>query len=431
MPLAAHSAVDDILPSAVEGLLPTGADGTQAAHSAAEDLLPPPGAAAGEDSHSCLSLGLAALSLLLLLLAVSGSAAVRAGADASLRATTSAAELEGWEAVQAYADCVSTRGRWLDRAPESQVIVGTLHNPAYACQAPPWPPWLPGTDPAFFYAYAGHPPQCPLPAWSRAAFCRALGGRPLLLVGDSTTFTSHDSLLGALMDAPFPPGSTPLGHSQFDPCPGHAICGVEAEATADLPQHHPDKVLPTSLTFIRSDDLALTVAEDPKEIHVNWHRPWLPLVRNSSVLLMNRGAHFVDTGLVVEELETVLTHVLETFPGALIVFRNTVGGVENLTGTRTRRPTTSPPVYAPGGLGEQFNWADFPAQNVAVRELIDSLRDPHSGGGLLYLDVAHSTMLRPDHHFDWLHACIPGPQDHWAQLLQAVLEEARRVSMKK
>jgi len=110
----------------------------------------------------------------------------------------------GWDLVQQHADCVATRGAWLDRSPVPQVLVQHLQNPAHACAADKsvaaGQSWAYERDPGLLFAYAGHPAECPLPsALDRARFCRALRGRPLLLVGDSTTFTSHDSLLGGAL----------------------------------------------------------------------------------------------------------------------------------------------------------------------------------------------------------------------------------------
>ncbi len=338
--------------------------------------------------------------------------------------------LAGWDLVQQHADCVATRGAWVDRAPELQVFVNHLHNPAHACGAPPW---TRERDPALFFAYAGHPAECPVPAWDRARFCRALRGRPLLLVGDSTSFTTHDSLLGALLDAPYPAGAAPLGHSQFDGCPagGHVVCGAEAEATAQLPEGHASKVLPSSLAFVRNDYLRLNAqyeAEGPLSgFGPGGHlHPWVHRLQPSTILLLNRGAHFVDTEAVLADVEATLAHIAERAPGALAIFRNTVGGVENITAERL--PLAERRPYAAGGLAEGYSWDQFAAQNEAVRELLDGLRTPW-GSGVLYLDVDSSTCLRHDHHIDWLHSCIPGPQDHWALLLLAVLEKANEVGL--
>lgn len=345
----------------------------------------------------------------------------------------------GWDLVQKHADCVATRGAWLDRSPVPQVLVQHLHNPAHACAADKGAAeaqaWVYDRDPGLFFAYAGHPAECPLPsALDRARFCRALRGRPLLLVGDSTTFTTHDVLLGALLDAPYPAGAAALGHSQFDSCPadsgGHAICGLEAEATEDLPAGHPSKVLPSSLLFVRNDYLRLNVAQEREGPQSGWGPggllyPWVHLLQSNAVLLLNRGAHFVETETVLRDLEETLAYVRERAPGALVVFRNTVGGVENITAERL--PLATRRAYASGGFAEAYAWDHFADQNLAVRELFNSLREPGGESGLIYLDVDSSTALRPDRHIDYLHCCIPGPQDHWVLLLQEILEKASEV----
>jgi hypothetical protein len=335
----------------------------------------------------------------------------------------------GWDLVQQHADCVATRGSWLDRSPEVQVFADHLHNPAHSCAREP--PWTYELDPAQFFAYAGHSAECPVPAWDRARFCLALRGRPLLLVGDSTTFSTHDLLLGALLDDPYPTGAEPLGHAQFESCPsggGHVICGVEADASALLPVGHASKVLPSRLAFVRNDYLWLNTEymEEPDYGAGQRMYPWVHLLQPNTILLLNRGAHFVATDVVLREVEAALAYIAEQAPGALAVFRNTVGGVENITSDP--RPLTERRPYSAGGLAESYSWDQFPAQNAAVRELLDSLRTP-SGSGVLYLDVENSTCLRQDHHLDGLHCCIPGPQDHWVLLLMAVLEKANEMGL--
>jgi hypothetical protein len=155
--------------------------------------------------------------------------------------------------------------------------------------------------------------------------------------------------------------------------------------------------------------------------------PWVQHVSNNSVLFINRGAHYREDAEVLQTLRGTLLHLHSLAPGALTVFRNTPPGHVHY-GDKAL-PSAARSHFDVGGPGDYYNWTKFLTQNDKVRELVEGLREELGGGRLLYLDVDNSTSLRPDHHRDGLHYCVPGPQDHWTELLAAVLVKGKELQL--
>ena len=337
-------------------------------------------------------------------------------------------EKDKWDTVQSRVDCICSKGHWM-REENLQALMNMSADCGKSCGTGPW---TRASDPAFFYSWSGHGEACGKPAqpFSRDLFCRALGGRELLIVGDSTSFTFHTTLLGALDFLSCEPREDPTGfyevpHSQWDGCSGHLICDGEA-----------------SLRYVRNDYLTLRPPFTPEEqaewdatSRLPWDRthylPWLHLVTNNTLLVLNRGAHWIATPQTILELGKTLSGVRERAPGAGVVFRNTPRGHDL---SSVRNPAEDGKLILPlarhqnlSRIPSEYHYDDFPLQNGLEAELVANF----SGSGIpvvsrpqtavLFLDVATSTELRADHHFDPLHYCVPGPVDNWAFLLQTAL----------
>ena len=331
-----------------------------------------------------------------------------------------------WDARQALLDCVAREGAWAPQA-EAQLIVtdaASLYAGGEACGRAPYSR---STDPAFFYNVSLPRGACggiALPAFSAEKFCALLGGRDLLIVGDSTSFTLHESAMGALDLVPaYARGGgafSAVPHDHLDACAGHAVCG----GRASVRYVHNDRVgappLPSPPPRPRARDAqgAIVLAHDEH----NHLQPFLHLVTNATLLLLNRGAHWRPEEEVVRELLGVLAAVRARAPGAGIVVRSTPPGhapaveAQAPPPSRALLPLRSPKeaaaalAAAPAG----YHYADFARLNAALAAALPP--------GVVYLDVEPLTLLRPDHHTDPLHYCVPGPTDWWVWLLQVALE---------
>ena len=153
-----------------------------------------------------------------------------------------------------------------------------------------------------------------------------------------------------------------------------------------------------------------------RRLHSN---AWIHLVTPNTLLFINRGAHYHPDDEVVSTLRETFLHIHNTQPEALVVFRNTPPGHKDLV---EGEPL---PHRQELDLGDPatFNWDRFEGQNHAVRAMMEGLR-VERGMKLLYLDVDTSTALYIARHRDGLHYCVPGGQDHWTELLYAVLKKS-------
>lgn len=135
-----------------------------------------------------------------------------------------------------------------------------------------------------------------------------------------------------------------------------------------------------------------------------------------SVILLNRGAHFVPSGEGFEaQLNYTLRELRKLLPEALIVFRSTPAGHPNCS-------LHERPLEMPLNITEwPYNWDKFEEQNRFAKRMVESV-------GGVFFDVQPMTSLRPDWHVlgargDCLHHCRPGPVDDWVKVFARMLEE--------
>lgn len=152
---------------------------------------------------------------------------------------------------------------------------------------------------------------------------------------------------------------------------------------------------------IRNDWLSVDISE-PHNISTHYFLPWLPFIRTAGVraVLLNRGAHFVETPLFEQQLEATMRRLREEYPGLLILYRGTAVGHSNCDSYSgpTNEPQKGPLAY---------HMDEFPAQNAIAKKIVER----HRG---VYLDVETMSQFRPDGHFgthdgitDCLHYCNP------------------------
>eukprot|EP00667_Euglena_gracilis_P010670 EG_transcript_10866 len=231
------------------------------------------------------------------------------------------------------------------------------------------------------------------PPWSKALVCDHHRG-DVLVVGDSLSYGFFVVL--------------------------HLALGASCNGTVICPDHT------FRILFTRNDRLLLTnrsyFDKQHSEIIDSWF-PALLLSPSIGTVLLNRGAHYTRSDIVLEQVQGVLHALRQARPDVLVVFRNTAGGHHNCwRDGGVNGPPTQVPYQSWKGQADPHHWKEFPRQNRLLEALIRA-RFP----GVLYLDVEQATSFRQDSHLsagDCLHYCIPGPLDHWveafAQLLWAV-----------
>ncbi|CAI5947147.1 unnamed protein product [Closterium sp. NIES-65] len=170
----------------------------------------------------------------------------------------------------------------------------------------------------------------------------------------------------------------------------------------------------TTVATVRNDVLHTNSTRHldfPRMVSFPWFDDVLP-ESDTAVLVLNRGAHYVEDEEFTEQLNRTLTRVREVAPELLIIYRSTSPGhahCENITA-----PLKEP--QDPASL--PFHWGEFGRQNKLARQMVEAV-------GGVFMDVDPMTSLRGDGHMmppsDCLHYCLPGPLDVWTQLLYNML----------
>uniref|UniRef100_A0A448ZJR5 Trichome birefringence-like C-terminal domain-containing protein n=1 Tax=Pseudo-nitzschia multistriata TaxID=183589 RepID=A0A448ZJR5_9STRA len=165
------------------------------------------------------------------------------------------------------------------------------------------------------------------------------------------------------------------------------------------------------------------------------------------VIVLNRGAHYVESSVLRMELNLTLGRALEWQRDCdkrggerdcLLVWRTTAPGFpdcENTPGpigidrqamAKDTVSDPSHPWYQTRLNGHKFHWWDFAGQNAIVEDLFQSRI--RQGLRVSFLDFYEMAILRPDLHIgkgDCLHYCLPGPHDAVNAVLLHEMEVAR------
>lgn len=206
------------------------------------------------------------------------------------------------------------------------------------------------------------------------------------------------------------------------------------------------------LRFIRNDwlDIGVHFGEDIGDGHgpfcttkdVNARCiPWVTELKDVGLLVLNSGAHFMASADYEEHMckaaaeghaiggaycgnETFLegqrkqfamyskslNHILSESP-AIRVYRNTVPGHAHCELTMLSPPFEHVEEAEQFVLDNaQHNWEHIRAHNKIAEDIFKE-------AGFLLLDAYTPGILRKDRHIDCLHSCLPGPIDHWNDLL--------------
>ena len=321
--------------------------------------------------------------------------------------------------------------------------------------------------------YVWSPSHCELarfPLTAPVDFCLALSSRPVLFVGDSLSYQQYQSLIFLLGDS-F--RSEQLGGANSGICNRlldehytraiHGLCALDSRAWpyTDTPRLCVDgrwvgNELPPALNsshvrirFVRNDHLsnADAVAMYAVGPRTDVESPWRHLVRNDTILIINRGVHVVEAARFRDEMVEVLRWLRSAHPCATILWRSSVPGHADCNSVWQQTPL-SRERYDHFDRQDQllhrgnteYRWEEVRQLNAVARQLIRSANfslSAHaaavcsssysttapSAGAIVELDVDSFDKLRSDSHRpgDCLHQCLPGPVDTWNRLLYNVL----------
>ena len=222
--------------------------------------------------------------------------------------------------------------------------------------------------------------------------CEIMGGRDLLLVGDSTQFTLHNILLSKLTPA------QPEFHEHMHACPSYVFqCRT-----------------PFRLRFVRNDHLAWRQVDFDRlwPVHtLNNMRPWMHFVDKNTVVFMNRGSHPAPTVEVVATLRDTLSELQRR--GARVVYRNTAIPMAMALRTDEPRNATPPLVIE----HDYWGWDLIVEQNKVVPAMLAT-----EFPWVTLIDVAYMSGFRTDSHIDPVHYCHPGAADwYWPLFFDSLL----------
>jgi len=270
------------------------------------------------------------------------------------------------------------------------------------------------------------------PRWSRSETCRALGGRWVLVVGDSLSGEFYDSLVSSLyVSSEF---TRPVSRA-----PTRKLCD-----DGPYPPLNASFVNFDHLTF-KPDLIDFPLWRDTAK-EILYHVRQAEAVGAQTIVVLNRGAHVKSD--VEGDLQPPFTHdqifsahlsrlnftiewFKKTIPSAPLFWRTTTTGHP-----LCRHTLNSPPLAIPQNLSDtsvdwealegsdyfhRFHWDLIPEQNARTLAALPPM--------VHVLDVAPATALRHDSHphfkykhrerQDCLHYCLPGPVDMWVELFAA------------
>lgn len=326
-----------------------------------------------------------------------------------------------WDALQHTTDCLATEGLWKSPAEVphrplhlTTACVGKITRQA-ACANTSKVNYQWELKPSRSCRWQENRQLTSLIEFTRESFCRVLQGHHVLAVGDSLT-----NFLGASLVNAFFEGLAVDKKDTFATC--RRTCMHKCRTT----YHFPCRALVNASfndvvwTDVRNDHLTLVVKSRPYNATSNvLENAWVEYLRYNngtppvSLLMLNRGAHYVEDGLLIQETRKTLDWLAFHHANVSVIWRDTPRGHTDEERNSTTAPLTTP---IPPTDALPYNWGDFHRQNMLIRELLRKFYR-----GVLYLDVATMTELRVDTHLDGLHYCVPGPQGSWLKLLVNVL----------
>lgn len=238
-------------------------------------------------------------------------------------------------------------------------------------------------------------------------FCSILKDRTILFVGDSLTQEFYFTFLFSFGISKCPP-----------------IYDMKVDCSSILEESDNFESQSFRALFIRNDKLSVN---HPYYENVNeWITTLIP--ENISLLIMNRGAHYVDDHEFAAEIEYTFEN-LKSFinNGNGVIFRSTVPGHGNFSSYFYSKPLEIAQQYDDSSqyidLKPEWHYKDFQRQNQIVKDLIYNRFQ-----SIIYMDIYPFTVLRADGHVDNIHYCIPGPLHEWIRMLYNILHTLNHIN---
>lgn len=282
-------------------------------------------------------------------------------------------------------------------------------------------------------------PVPPYPAWSRAATCAALGGSPVVVLGDSLSGQFFDTLVAALGA---PGGGAPRQYRCYvrTVCNGPGEVPVRAAYVEALTLVS-DNYGGDFLTPYGARDVEEPPCPAPAEgwgVRLAWQQLLVRFLdaprkrgARAPILVANHGAHFIDPEASVPAALALFEYARLVAPDALLFWRTAPAGHPGCPAFRN-----GPPLERP--LTEAQLAADQTAAEYAWHRFYNASRATLAAlpSGVVALDVDAATALRADSHpwrldmeekgkVDCLHYCTPGPIDMWVEMWGNLVRLAR------
>jgi hypothetical protein len=252
--------------------------------------------------------------------------------------------------------------------------------------------------------------SCSFTPWRAPRFCQLVQHANILIVGDSLCWEQYASLvqlLGVTTHQGYQHQSRELGQTI-----GQAVCGG------------------ASRVLFRRDDTLQNLTAVLMDANTSASFP--------SFLVLNRGAHYVDDAVLLNDLEATFDAV-----GAWLdqcreygikchwFWRTTVPGhpdCMNFSAPFTDKATAEALIESTrhDETSVSYHWYDFQHQNELVLMRLQERFVDHPP---IPIDAYHLNVLRPDGHRtnqnDCLHNCYPGKMDVYSLLMLHYLLKER------
>ncbi|KAF9438150.1 hypothetical protein BGZ76_009524 [Entomortierella beljakovae] len=258
-------------------------------------------------------------------------------------------------------------------------------------------------------------------------FCRILGPRHIVLVGDIIHWQLHDSIMYNMFDSP----QTCYGDLACHLGVGHPICPLPNDVRLKFVRN--DLLSPIRP---RQGSLNETKSQDPVEMS------WIRDMKLKDTIILGATHQSMDDRTFRKLLLGTLIKIRKVRPDALIIYRNNPVGhpdcpsksngfnmdkpqQENQTNLNesaksklfhnnstfsARAEPFDQDIPIAEMLDYPLNWVHYDRQNRIAKEIVELI-------GGIYWNVATMTNMRPDGHVggqDCLGYKRPGPTDEWA-----------------
>lgn len=265
--------------------------------------------------------------------------------------------VEKWTEFKEKVDCWATNGQWIFN--DIKIIDNwILYNPCimYFSYGPKNPcNWLLDRD-VLKYSW-NISETCPrMTNFSTDGLCDLMKGHGnIMIVGDSVNELFASQLI---VDVTLSSNTNCITHTRRK--------DIFARETIPCRNRDPDD--PLTLTIVRNDYLSIISEEIRRNnsIELSWEDAINP--HNIGLLILNRGAHYKEDAVFLDELNTTMHYLHENHPNVSIVWRNTPHGIN------FKQSFFTPPLTTPPPIPERYGWEHFPHQNEMVyKYVIDTL----------------------------------------------------------